>query len=147
MSEENGFNPVWNEGCDFDINNQALALLKFTVMDEDAFGEANFLSQAVFPVQCLRPGYRSVPLKNASSEELELCSLLVHIEIRSAVEEGEELYCTIRSLREDITQMSKQFQHMVRGDNAGSNVDQLAEIIQEKQIQLRKLNSARQVVT
>lgn len=97
-------------------------------------------------MQCLRTGYRSVPLKNASSEELELCSLLVHLEMRSAVEEGEELYCTIRSLREDITQMSKQYQHMMR-DNTGNSVDQLAEIIQEKQMQLRKLNSARQVTT
>ena len=145
-TEENGFNPVWNEGCDFDINNPSLALLRFTVLDEDAFGDANFLGQAVFPVQCLRTGYRSVPLKNAFSEELELCSLLVHLEMRSAVEEGEELYCTIRSLREDITRMSKQFQHMVRDDPTNGS-DQLAEIIQEKQLQLRKLNSARQVVT
>eukprot|EP00731_Ephydatia_muelleri_P027125 Em0018g1225a len=144
--KENGFNPVWNEGCDFDINNPSLALLRFTVLDEDAFGDANFLGQAVFPVQCLRTGYRSVPLKNAFSEELELCSLLVHLEMRSAVEEGEELYCTIRSLREDITRMSKQFQHMVRDDPTNGS-DQLAEIIQEKQLQLRKLNSARQVVT
>ncbi|KAL5466720.1 hypothetical protein EMCRGX_G030868 [Ephydatia muelleri] len=140
--KENGFNPVWNEGCDFDINNPSLALLRFTVLDEDAFGDANFLGQAVFPVQCLRTGYRSVPLKNAFSEELELCSLLVHLEMRSAVEEGEELYCTIRSLREDITRMSKQFQHMVRDDPTNGS-DQLAEIIQEKQLQLRKLNSAR----
>lgn len=30
------------------------------------------------------PGYRSVPLKNSYSEELELASLLVHIEIYNA---------------------------------------------------------------
>lgn len=34
---------------------------------------------------CLYLGYRSVPLKNAYSEEFELSCLLVHIDIRSAM--------------------------------------------------------------
>lgn len=41
---------------------------------------------------CLDPGYRSVPLKNAYSEECELSCLLVHIDIRSA------MVCTCYSL-------------------------------------------------
>lgn len=36
-------------------------------------------------VQCLRTGYRSVPLKNSYSEDLELASLLVHISIMTPV--------------------------------------------------------------
>lgn len=34
---------------------------------------------------CFDLGYRSVPLKNAYSEEFELSCLLVHIDIRSAM--------------------------------------------------------------
>lgn len=30
-------------------------------------------------VTCLREGYRSVPLKNSYSEEIEMASLLVHL--------------------------------------------------------------------
>ncbi len=35
-------------------------------------------------MSCVLAGYRSVPLKNSYSEELELASLLVHIEIVNA---------------------------------------------------------------
>lgn len=83
---DNGFNPMWNEICEFHVQNPAFAMLRFEVQDEDMFGEKNFLGQAVFPVNCLRTGYRSIPLKNKFSEELELASLLVHIAIRT---EGE----------------------------------------------------------
>jgi len=34
-------------------------------------------------VSTLRSGYRSVPLKNAFNEDLELASLLVHVNIRN----------------------------------------------------------------
>lgn len=30
-------------------------------------------------VNCLREGYRSVPLKNSYSEEIEMASLLIHL--------------------------------------------------------------------
>ena len=80
-TEENGFNPVWNEACEFDIINPDLALLKFAVHDEDVFGDSSFIGQAVYPVQCIKTGYSSVLLKNAYNEELELCSLLVRVEM------------------------------------------------------------------
>ena len=53
---DNGFNPVWNEGCGFDIINPELALLRFCVQEEDMFADPNFLGQAVFPVKSLRTG-------------------------------------------------------------------------------------------
>ena len=37
--EENGFSPFWNEGCEFDIVNPDLALIRFAVQDEDVFGD------------------------------------------------------------------------------------------------------------
>lgn len=36
-------------------------------------------------VTCIREGYRSVPLKNGYSEEIELASLLVHMKITREV--------------------------------------------------------------
>ncbi|GAB0091623.1 1-phosphatidylinositol 4,5-bisphosphate phosphodiesterase gamma [Sergentomyia squamirostris] len=80
---DNGFNPIWNEICEFHVKNPHFAMLRFEVQDEDMFGEPNFIGQAVFPVNCIKPGYRSVPLKNKYSEEIELAVLLVHISIRT----------------------------------------------------------------
>ena len=54
-----------------------LRSIRFAVFDEDYFGDPNFLGQATYPVPCLRTGYRSVQLKNAYSEEMEMASLLV----------------------------------------------------------------------
>lgn len=81
-----------------------MACLRFLVQDEDMFGDPNFLGQAVVSVVSLRKGkrwilkvgdmaelwaycrtgYRSLPLRNGYSEELELSSLLVHADIRNA---------------------------------------------------------------
>lgn len=48
---ENGFNPIWNEICEFHVKNSHFAMLRFEVQDEDMFGEPNFIGQAVFPVR------------------------------------------------------------------------------------------------
>ena len=53
---DNGFNPVWNESCEFDILNPEVALMRFVVQDEDVFGEPNFLGQATIPLKCIRTG-------------------------------------------------------------------------------------------
>uniref|UniRef100_A0A3B3C9A1 1-phosphatidylinositol 4,5-bisphosphate phosphodiesterase gamma n=1 Tax=Oryzias melastigma TaxID=30732 RepID=A0A3B3C9A1_ORYME len=82
---DNGLNPVWlQKQFVFDIHNPTFSFLRFTVYEEDMFSDPNFLAQATYPVRLLRTGYRSVPLKNSYSEELELASLLVHIEIVNA---------------------------------------------------------------
>lgn len=81
FTADNGFNPIWNDICAFEIANPDFAFIRFVVQDEDVFGESNFIGQATFPVNCLRTGYRSVPLNNGFSEELELSSLLVYITI------------------------------------------------------------------
>ncbi|XP_067640356.1 1-phosphatidylinositol 4,5-bisphosphate phosphodiesterase gamma-1 [Eurosta solidaginis] len=79
---ENGFNPVWNECCEFAVRNPHFALLRFEVQDEDMFAETHFIAQASYPLNCIRTGYRSVTLRNKFSEELELASLLVHVDIK-----------------------------------------------------------------
>ncbi|KAH8304194.1 1-phosphatidylinositol 4,5-bisphosphate phosphodiesterase gamma-1 [Drosophila kikkawai] len=80
---ENGFNPVWNEMCEFTVRNPQFAILRFEVQDEDMFAETHFIAQACYPLACIRPGYRSVILRNKFSEELELSSLLVNVKIAS----------------------------------------------------------------
>ena len=92
---DNGFNPVWNEGCDFNIINADLALLRFVAQDEDVFGDPNFIGQAVFPVLCLKTGFRSIPLKNAMNEELESSTLLVRIKIKHGKSEEGRLRSAI----------------------------------------------------
>ncbi|XP_052746771.1 1-phosphatidylinositol 4,5-bisphosphate phosphodiesterase gamma-1 isoform X2 [Bicyclus anynana] len=74
----NFINPIWNEMAEFTVSFPELALLRFAVLDEDVFGDPNVIGQATYPLTCLRPGYRSVPLLNGYSEPLEVSSLLVH---------------------------------------------------------------------
>uniref|UniRef100_A0A3Q3M3Q5 1-phosphatidylinositol 4,5-bisphosphate phosphodiesterase gamma n=1 Tax=Mastacembelus armatus TaxID=205130 RepID=A0A3Q3M3Q5_9TELE len=82
---DNGLNPVWVQNqFVFDIHNPTFSFLRFVVYEEDMFSDPNFLAQVTYPVRLLRTGYRSVPLKNSYSEELELASLLVHVEIVNA---------------------------------------------------------------
>ncbi|KAL1501701.1 hypothetical protein ABEB36_006983 [Hypothenemus hampei] len=84
---DNGFNPKWSdELCEFTIYNPDFALLRFVVMNEDVFGEPNFIGQATYPLSCIRKGYRSVWLKNAYSEDLELASLLIHLNVKTLTE-------------------------------------------------------------
>ncbi|XP_066996227.2 1-phosphatidylinositol 4,5-bisphosphate phosphodiesterase gamma-1 [Anabrus simplex] len=83
---DNGFNPFWNEICEFEVCNPYFALLRFVIQDVDMFGDANFIAQATYPVLCLRTGYRSISLMNGYSEDLELASLLVHISINNSMD-------------------------------------------------------------
>lgn len=109
--DDNGLNPIWRENCSvtFDITCPELALLRFLVQDEDVFGDPKFLGQATYPVTCLRSGYRSVPLKNGFSEELEMAALLVQVEKRNPKESEEsEIYACIQDLRDRKEQLEEQ---------------------------------------
>ncbi|CAI8032851.1 1-phosphatidylinositol 4,5-bisphosphate phosphodiesterase gamma-1, partial [Geodia barretti] len=140
-AKDNGFNPVWNEGCEFEIFNPELALIRFVAQDEDVFGDPNFIGQATFPVTSLRAGFRSVPLRNQLNEELELSGLLIHVEIRSSYGEDEELYTTVRHLKHSITQLTQQMKDATVGgqDEDGRIMDQLSSQLQQERDALRKL--------
>lgn len=90
---DNGLNPTWpRKPFQFTVGNSAFAFLRFVVYEIDMFNDQNFLAQATFPIQGLKTGYRSVPLKNSFNEDLELASLLVHMDIiRGRDENGEVL--------------------------------------------------------
>uniref|UniRef100_A0A3Q3IBH5 1-phosphatidylinositol 4,5-bisphosphate phosphodiesterase gamma n=1 Tax=Monopterus albus TaxID=43700 RepID=A0A3Q3IBH5_MONAL len=90
---DNGLNPTWpQKPFQFTVCNSAFAFLRFVVYEIDMFSDQNFLAQATFPIHGLKTGYRSVPLKNSYNEDLELASLLVHMNIiRGTDENGEVL--------------------------------------------------------
>ncbi|KAI4823686.1 hypothetical protein KUCAC02_012261 [Chaenocephalus aceratus] len=89
---DNGLNPTWpRKPFEFTICNAAFAFLRFVVYEIDMFNDQNFLAQATFPIHSLKTGYRSVPLKNSYNEDLELASLLVHMDIISGRDENGEV--------------------------------------------------------
>lgn len=79
---DNGLNPVWNEEFKFVIHCSELAFLRITVLDQDVSGDARFLGHGTYPINCIcRRGFRSIPLMNEYSEELELSTLLVRVHV------------------------------------------------------------------
>uniref|UniRef100_A0A669EFV9 1-phosphatidylinositol 4,5-bisphosphate phosphodiesterase gamma n=1 Tax=Oreochromis niloticus TaxID=8128 RepID=A0A669EFV9_ORENI len=128
---DNGLNPVWvQKQFVFDIHNPTFAFLRFTVYEEDMFSDPNFLAQATYPVRLLKTGYRSVPLKNSYSEELELASLLVHIEI-------------VNRLRDRTSELSNQVSLLERSGSADLSYQQSLEELRATQDQLSELVEAR----
>lgn len=117
---DNGLNPVWNEVCEFDIQNPELAMIRFVLQDEDMFGDPNFLGQSSFVVKGIRSGYRSVRLKNGYSEDFELASLLIHLSIRNPKEDDDEdVYVSIQSLRDKTRELNHKIEESERsGDTS-----------------------------
>ncbi|KAM7396346.1 hypothetical protein PAMP_019391 [Pampus punctatissimus] len=106
---DNGLNPVWKSPADhvvFTVYEPELTFLRFVVNEEDMFSDPNFLAQATFPVKGIRSGYRSVPLKNGYSEDLELASLLVYINVQQAGKAEEELYSSSSQLKKKQAEVS-----------------------------------------
>ncbi|KAK1172195.1 1-phosphatidylinositol 4,5-bisphosphate phosphodiesterase gamma-1-like isoform X1 [Acipenser oxyrinchus oxyrinchus] len=142
---DNGLNPVWlQKPFVLDINNPDFCFLRFVVYEEDMFSDPNFLAQAVFPVKELKTGYRSVPLKNSYSEDLELASLLVHIEIVNAKEEDDEnLYSSIQQLRDRTNELSSQVSSFERSNACDQRYQQRVDELRAAQEQLTELTEAR----
>ena len=140
VSGDNGLNPVWNEQTQFIVSNPDIALIRFVTQDEDVFGDPNFLGQAVYPVKSLKPGYRSVQFKNAFSDEFELSSLLIHLEIKSAKEQDEEMYSSVKQLREQLQNISSE---MSNTKSNSQQLESLSERMQTTQTEIKRLTEAR----
>ncbi|XP_069076995.1 1-phosphatidylinositol 4,5-bisphosphate phosphodiesterase gamma-1-like isoform X1 [Pleurodeles waltl] len=142
---DNGLNPTWFfKPFVFDINNPEFTFLRFAVYEEDMFSDPNFLAQATFPVKGLKTGYRSVPLRNSYSEELELASLLLHIEIVNAKEEDDEnLYSSIQQLRDRANELSNQVSNCERNNNCDSRYQQRLDELRAAQERLMELTEVR----
>ncbi|XP_059836799.1 1-phosphatidylinositol 4,5-bisphosphate phosphodiesterase gamma-1 isoform X1 [Hypanus sabinus] len=100
----NGLNPTWTaKPFSININNPEFSFLRFVVYEEDVFSDQNFLAEATYPVKAIRTGYRSVPLKNSYSEDLELAALLIHLEILESTikENGDAVLSVVNSSLRD----------------------------------------------
>uniref|UniRef100_A0A8D1GHU5 1-phosphatidylinositol 4,5-bisphosphate phosphodiesterase gamma n=1 Tax=Sus scrofa TaxID=9823 RepID=A0A8D1GHU5_PIG len=84
-------------------------------------------------------GYRSVPLKNGYSEDIELASLLVFCEMRPVLESEEELYASCRQLRRRQEELNNQlFLYDTHQNLRNANRDALVREfnVNENQLQL-----------
>jgi phosphatidylinositol phospholipase C delta len=80
----NGYCPVWDDkGKDFEVENSDVAIILFTMVDED-IGVDDKIACSAIPVSCLRQGYRSIQLydhHNTRTGPFQYATLLVKIEI------------------------------------------------------------------
>uniref|UniRef100_A0A2K5M568 1-phosphatidylinositol 4,5-bisphosphate phosphodiesterase gamma n=1 Tax=Cercocebus atys TaxID=9531 RepID=A0A2K5M568_CERAT len=139
---DNGLSPIWaptQEKVTFEIYDPNLAFLRFVVYEEDMFSDPNFLAHATYPIKAIKSGFRSVPLKNGYSEDIELASLLVFCEMRPVLESEEELYSSCRQLRRRQEELNNQlFLYDTHQNLRNANRDALVKEfnVNENQLQL-----------
>ncbi|XP_064601802.1 inactive phospholipase C-like protein 2 [Liolophura sinensis] len=76
----NGYNPIFDESFEFQINLPELALVRFSVLDDDYIGD-EFIGQYTVPFECMQTGYRHLRLLSNTGDAIEKCTLFVHIAI------------------------------------------------------------------
>ncbi|XP_013409003.1 inactive phospholipase C-like protein 2 [Lingula anatina] len=76
----NGYNPLFDESFEFQVNLPELALVRFVVLDDDFIGD-EFIGQYTIPFECMQTGYRHIRLLSNTSEVIPNCTLFVHIAI------------------------------------------------------------------
>lgn len=66
--KHNGLNPLWKEDevFEFTISNPSVAMLVFSVWDKTDEGTEDFIAASSLPISCIREGYRSIALFDAS---------------------------------------------------------------------------------
>eukprot|EP00042_Codosiga_hollandica_P058066 m.871235 g.871235 ORF g.871235 m.871235 type:complete len:895 (-) comp59761_c1_seq4:1897-4581(-) len=147
---DNGFYPAWmdvvggksqsTEVVVFKLGLPDVACLRFVVYDEDVFGDANPIAQAVLPIgnqreTCLRSGYRSVPLKNLYNEPLELSALLIHITLSYGRREEYQSLDELRDqLRKQMAQRDDIITQKVRANKKGATAVDAGSDLQLKQV-------------
>ena len=53
-----GYNPIFDESFEFQINLPELALVRFSVLDDDYIGD-EFIGQYTIPFECMQTGKES----------------------------------------------------------------------------------------
>jgi len=87
-----GENPEWGETFEFEVAEPDVAVLLFTVWDDDVLSADDFMGQYALPVRCLRRGVRCVPLRRADGTPHEGAPcLLVRVESESQKQEGKAI--------------------------------------------------------
>ncbi|XP_064875277.1 1-phosphatidylinositol 4,5-bisphosphate phosphodiesterase delta-1-like [Oncorhynchus nerka] len=82
--ENNGFNPMWNETFQFDIQVPELALVRFLVEDYDSTSQNDLIGQYCLPLTSLQNGYRHVPLLTKHGDAIPSAGLFVHLMLLDA---------------------------------------------------------------
>lgn len=78
--KNNGLNPIFGDQQTFRIHNKDLAMLVFSVYDENNLKNDKTAFYSL-PVSCVRSGYRVVPLRNIETIEfLEFSYIFCHFE-------------------------------------------------------------------
>ncbi|KAJ1084330.1 hypothetical protein NDU88_004481 [Pleurodeles waltl] len=106
---DNGLNPVWGrpqQPVSFSFHDPNITFLRFVVYEEDVFSDPNFLAHSTIPIKAIKTGFRSVPLKNAYSEDIELATLLVCVQMKTKLDGDEELYSSYRQLQKRHAEQS-----------------------------------------
>ncbi|CAL1547805.1 unnamed protein product [Lymnaea stagnalis] len=81
--ENNGFNPRWYETCSFKLRVPELALVRFTVKDED-WGIDDFIGYYCLPVSSIQEGFRHFPLYDKNGDLYSQSLIFTHITLTSA---------------------------------------------------------------
>ncbi|CAG5122392.1 unnamed protein product, partial [Candidula unifasciata] len=76
----NGYNPIFDESFEFQINLPELALVRFGVLDDDFIGD-EFIGQYTIPFECMMTGYRHIQLLSNTGNPMENCTLFIHVAI------------------------------------------------------------------
>ncbi|CAL1548507.1 unnamed protein product [Lymnaea stagnalis] len=76
----NGYNPIFDESFEFQINLPELALVRFAVLDDDYIGD-EFIGQYTIPFECMQTGYRHIQLLSNTGNPMENCTLFIHVAI------------------------------------------------------------------
>ncbi|XP_053198662.1 1-phosphatidylinositol 4,5-bisphosphate phosphodiesterase delta-1a [Scomber japonicus] len=82
--DNNGFNPMWNENFQFDINVPELALVRFVVEDYDTTSGNDLIGQYCLPLTSVQNGYRHVPLLTKRGDVISSAGLFVHLMLLDA---------------------------------------------------------------
>lgn len=84
--KNNGFNPIFNLECDFKIYCPDLCLIVFKVFDEEGSLQKDMkLGWYSIPFNCMREGYRIIPLLNSHLNIIEFSYLFCHISIQDVI--------------------------------------------------------------
>nr|XP_015223588.1 PREDICTED: 1-phosphatidylinositol 4,5-bisphosphate phosphodiesterase gamma-2 isoform X2 [Lepisosteus oculatus] len=143
VKNDNGLNPVWPappEPVQFMVYEPELTFLRFVVNEEDMFSDPNFLAEATFPVKGIKTGYRSVPLKNGFSEDIELASLLVFIDVQQVEKTEEELYLSCSQLRKRQAELSNELFLYDTHQNLQKEINSRDELMKEFSTNERQLH-------
>ena len=85
----NGLNPVFGEQLHCIASEAAHTVLRLSVLERE-----HEVAYETMLLGCLRPGYRSVEMRSRLGTKIEICRLLVHLEIRQLHRESAERFGT-----------------------------------------------------